>query len=703
MRVHHLLAIVVTAAALTGCGGGKGGGAPEPTPTALKFSVDWAARSRALSGPGSALSVVVSLRGAGPSHSDLALSPAVNRDTTRPEAHRQEIVTANAVRPGLWPLHAEFHAQPDGAGDIVGTVDANVTIQADGTGIGDLATQGQIGAVEVTAPPALSIGVERTLAFTVRDRNDPGRLLALSPGSAAFQVVSGAERLQVSPAGACTPLSPGEARVTATVDGVASAPQTIRVDYPGGGVLQAMMVAGSDGSPVPVATVAGAIPAGTAPAPQLAGSSTQTVRGGTLLLQIEAPAGIEAILVAVDGQSDYLRADLHGDRSAPASRALPADACAPLAAKYAPRRSTRATRTEGVLYNAVLSVPAELTRQAFTLQVATLQNGQVSQIATQNIGVNAAAQASNTLQINMSWTAPVDLDLHVQTPDGGEIGYDSRTGQNGGTLDLDSNPACHLDNANSENITWTAEAPAAGVYVIRPNLWSGCDASGVISYTIRVNNEGDERVYQGSFNASEANRNAGTPESKLLYIAVLPPARSDAGVLARTLIAESQTPGSTNAYNASEVKRGMQAMKAAIENRLHDAHPEWFGAPGAQNYADIVTAPGQFAGISKGGDNWPVYAADLRVRIRDAKLKPNLPVWSPARYREYLGNVLAVVDGPVSDPFAQITAIDGVAVTGGTYGWRTAGSSTSGLGNLLVIPPAQGGTIAGNYFLALKK
>ena len=60
----------------------------------------------------------------------------------------------------------------------------------------------------------------------------------------------------------------------------------------------------------------------------------------------------------------------------------------------------------------------------------------------------------------------------------------------------------------------------------------------------------------------------------------LPAAGSDQGLLVRLFLAESRNPGHSS-YNADDARRGMQAMKAVVENRLKN-HPEQFSAAGAR-------------------------------------------------------------------------------------------------------------------------
>lgn len=74
--------------------------------------------------------------------------------------------------------------------------------------------------------------------------------------------------------------------------------------------------------------------------------------------------------------------------------------------------------------------------------------------------VNILRVGSGDVQVSVSWDAPTDVDLHVVDPDGEEIYFGNLTSASGGTLDLDSNPACSLDNINNENVVWpTGSAP----------------------------------------------------------------------------------------------------------------------------------------------------------------------------------------------------------------------------------------------------
>jgi hypothetical protein len=178
----------------------------------------------------------------------------------------------------------------------------------------------------------------------------------------------------------------------------------------------------------------------------------------------------------------------------------------------------------------------------------------------------------------------------------------------------------------------------------------------------------------------------------------LPDVNTDAGLLARLFIAESRNP-SQKQYEAQEVKKGMQAMKAVIQNRLKNK-PAQFGAPNAKTYVDIVGAPGQFHGFSKNAQGKIDIAADVQKRIDTVMKTAN--TGKPGKFANFVQNAIDVANGSGEDPFKDIRKINNTGVIGGSYGWRTAGSSDPG-GAFIAIPSGQGGIIAGNQFYTLKK
>ena len=92
-----------------------------------------------------------------------------------------------------------------------------------------------------------------------------------------------------------------------------------------------------------------------------------------------------------------------------------------------------------------------------------------------------------TLVVSLDWDAPVDLDLHVQTPilanyDAGfvTVWAEGRSaepklpdGGVDGNLDFDSNEDCQIDGRDLENVVWTGQPPA-GHYIVRVDAFSLC-------------------------------------------------------------------------------------------------------------------------------------------------------------------------------------------------------------------------------------
>lgn len=143
-------------------------------------------------------------------------------------------------------------------------------------------------------------------------------------------------------------------------------------------------------------------------------------------------------------------------------------------------------------------------RTSFRLLVAQRTPEGLSLASSHTVYQNSTAVGSDALQVSLNWLDPVDMDLHVETPDGGDIHWGARTGTQGGELDLDSNPACNIDGTNNENITWLSTTPVAGTYTVRLDLWSACAQSGPFPYIITITVNGETSLYQGELLATDA-------------------------------------------------------------------------------------------------------------------------------------------------------------------------------------------------------
>jgi hypothetical protein len=175
----------------------------------------------------------------------------------------------------------------------------------------------------------------------------------------------------------------------------------------------------------------------------------------------------------------------------------------------------------------------------------------------------------------------------------------------------------------------------------------------------------------------------------------LPDISTDPGVLSRLIIAECENPGYAD-YNQADGRLSFRMMQAVVVNRLNN-HPSQFSAPGATNLTDIITAPGQFEGFSMSGGAVQISAA---VSNRIATVMTNANAGDPGPYYQFVQDIVTCVNGPVSDPLGGVTSINGTAVQGGVYGWRTVGSGDPG-GSFFPIPAALAGIVLGNQFYTL--
>ncbi len=136
------------------------------------------------------------------------------------------------------------------------------------------------------------------------------------------------------------------------------------------------------------------------------------------------------------------------------------------------------------------------------------------------------------VQVTLRFNQPEDLDLHVvePLPDGGscEIWYGNTNnyGDGGlplgimlpfpipepascgakGWLDLDSNPACQIDNVDTENVIYSPNTvPTSGHYIVRVDYYEYCSASGPVPYEVEVRANGVTEYYCGSFDPGDSN------------------------------------------------------------------------------------------------------------------------------------------------------------------------------------------------------
>jgi len=121
--------------------------------------------------------------------------------------------------------------------------------------------------------------------------------------------------------------------------------------------------------------------------------------------------------------------------------------------------------------------------------------GNVGDQLLQAFGVTTVG--SGDVQVSLSWDTATDVDLHVIEPSGEEIYWDHPSSSGGGSLDLDSNAGCSIDNINNENVNYGSGAPV-GEYIVRVDYWSDCGGLPA-NYTVTVRNCGQVSTFTGSF------------------------------------------------------------------------------------------------------------------------------------------------------------------------------------------------------------
>ncbi len=222
---------------------------------------------------------------------------------------------------------------------------------------------------------------------------------------------------------------------------------------------------------------------GSGAAPTVVGGS-QVVRGGSILLTVNASPTADRLLVGLSG-------DVNGYYDASLSGAAVLDGTANVVGG-------------DISTTVVVTTNASTALTSFTLLVASQTGSTISGIAQYLVTINTTAGTSGQIQVSLNWDAAADLDLHVETPDGEDIYYGNDIGATGGMLDLDSNAGCSLDRVDNENITWGTAIPGAGEYTVRVDLWSACSVTAPMPFVVTTNVLGVVRTFTGTFQPSDA-------------------------------------------------------------------------------------------------------------------------------------------------------------------------------------------------------
>ena len=203
--------------------------------------------------------------------------------------------------------------------------------------------------------------------------------------------------------------------------------------------------------------------AGASEAPAVPEAAT-AVNGGSAQVAVSAAAEFTTVIVYVQGADDYWELTLPAGVSAS---------------------------------DVVLGVARQATEGTIRVRYGVGTGGTVGAYASQSLRVFRVGNGD--VQVSVSWTGASDVDLHVIDPSGEEVFFGNLTSASGGTLDLDSNAACNIDNTNNENVVWPQGGAPSGEYQVYVEYWSDCGVPRS-DYVVTVQVEGQEpRILSGSF------------------------------------------------------------------------------------------------------------------------------------------------------------------------------------------------------------
>jgi hypothetical protein len=216
----------------------------------------------------------------------------------------------------------------------------------------------------------------------------------------------------------------------------------------------------------------GSVPEGSGPALTIA-TALSVINGGTATVPVTAAAAFQRLALEIDGIEDFYEI------------LLPAG-----------------TTTAQLFITFAQSLPEGTLPLRISASDANANYG-----PKRSVTANVTKVGAGEVQISVSWDAASDVDLHVITPEGNEIYYGNESAD-GGTLDLDSNAGCSIDNVNNENVTWPNASPS-GTYRVLVDYWSACGVAAT-NYVVTINVAGRAaQVFQGTLTGQGTNGGAG--------------------------------------------------------------------------------------------------------------------------------------------------------------------------------------------------
>jgi len=244
----------------------------------------------------------------------------------------------------------------------------------------------------------------------------------------------------------------------------------------GGATGTQKVVGGASADAGPATYHDGALPAPVGALTVTVPTAGMGINGGTSSFEITASAEIVTIYAAVAGQTGYW--------------AIPVAAGSTAAQVFLTFVQQLGGQAGGVdLLSIVFEVADAL--------------GNIS--APQSTPTTITVVGTGDVEVALNWTVATDLDLHVIDPKGNEVYFGNPFDSTGNIelLDLDSNPACYIDNIDAEHIVWPKGGAPHGTYTVRVDNYQNCQNLAA-SYTVTVQVAGKAaQTFVGSFAATD--------------------------------------------------------------------------------------------------------------------------------------------------------------------------------------------------------
>jgi uncharacterized protein YfaP (DUF2135 family) len=113
--------------------------------------------------------------------------------------------------------------------------------------------------------------------------------------------------------------------------------------------------------------------------------------------------------------------------------------------------------------------------------------------ADQPVDAVREAFVSDGVAVELSWQAPVDLNLEIRDPNGESLFWNSRTTSTGGVFGFDANALCVvLEDAPVETATWPEGILPSGSYEVLVFYRQGCNTTEPADFTLNMVINGEE-------------------------------------------------------------------------------------------------------------------------------------------------------------------------------------------------------------------